>query len=149
MKYIFDIQEDGEAQLVTNLSGIDDLLFSRENNYILYDGDVYDYNFWDGTKIIEDQNRLAEEQYLAWKEQREISVDEIIITTSTGNQFDGHEMAQGRMARAVILMDDVMEIGWILADNSVAMITKAELLEALYLSGQEQSRLWTLDKPTV
>ncbi len=39
-------------------------------------------------------------------------------------------------------MQDGDTIEWVLADNRTIMATKAALAEALYLAGQEQSRLW-------
>jgi len=56
--------------------------------------------------------------------------------------FDGDEVSQGRMARAVSSMEDADTVLWVLADNSVIRATKAELREALRLAGSAQAAIW-------
>lgn len=80
-----------------------------------------------------------------WKAQREAAVATIVVHTSQGRAFDGDEVSQGRMARAVIaLMDQPpgTTVRWVLADNSAAMVGVAELKEALTLAGLRQTELW-------
>lgn len=76
------------------------------------------------------------------KQIRQAEVDAIQVITEAGNVFDGNEDAQTRMARAVISMTDTDTINWVLADNSIANVTKAELIEALRLAGLEMSNIW-------
>jgi hypothetical protein len=76
------------------------------------------------------------------KQVRAQEVSEIVVTTAAGNQFDGHEDAQNRMNRAINILTDADLIPWVLADNTVVNVGKAELLEALRLSGMAQSALW-------
>lgn len=76
------------------------------------------------------------------KQVRAQEVSEIVVTTAAGNQFDGHEGAQNRMNRAINILNDTDLVPWVLADNTVINASKAELLEALRLSGMEQSALW-------
>jgi hypothetical protein len=76
------------------------------------------------------------------KHVRAQEVSEIVVTTAAGNQFDGHEDAQNRMNRAVNILTDADLVPWVLADNTVMTVGKAELLEALRLSGMAQSALW-------
>lgn len=76
------------------------------------------------------------------KQQRMAEVDAIQVTTTSGKTFDGNEEAQTRMARAIISMNDQDTINWVLADNVVASVTKAELSEALKLAGLEMSSIW-------
>lgn len=83
------------------------------------------------------------------KQQRAIAVSAIKVTTSTGKVFDGDEASQGRIARAIIGLQaaNVGQIAWTLADNSVADVTLAELIEALILAGKEQANLWPILAP--
>lgn len=64
------------------------------------------------------------------------------MTTSAGNVFDGHEEAQNRMGRAVTSMEDADQLPWVLADNTVVLVSKAEIREALRLAGSEMARIW-------
>ena len=79
-----------------------------------------------------------------WKAQRELAVAAIKVTTAAGNVFDGDEVSQGRMARAILGLQASAEttVTWVLADNTVIAATAEELQEALALAGAEQARLW-------
>lgn len=80
-----------------------------------------------------------------FKAARANAVSRITVTTQAGNTFDGDEISQGRMARAILALQ-AAGVGsvtpWVLADNTVIQANDAELLEALTLAGLEQSRLW-------
>lgn len=81
----------------------------------------------------------------SYKARRAELVNSIKITTASGNQFDGDEVAQGRMSRSILgLPDDVTTIKWVLATGVAVPVNKPELKEALTLAGSEQARLWTL-----
>ena len=79
-----------------------------------------------------------------WKAERSEAVESIKVTTLAGNTFDGDEVSQGRMARAVSSMEDADTVLWVLADNSVIQATRAELREALRLAGSAQAAIWVL-----
>ena len=88
----------------------------------------------------------SEEQLRAdWKAERAAAVAAIKVTTAAGNVFDGDEVSQARMARAILGLQvaDVDTVTWVLADNTVIQVGAAELQEALMLAGAEQTRLWT------
>lgn len=78
------------------------------------------------------------------KAAREQAVARIKVTTSNGKTFDGDEVSQTRMARAVVALQAAgqSETVWVLADNTPATVTLAELAEALALAGAEQTQLW-------
>lgn len=76
------------------------------------------------------------------KQERAQAVNEIIVTTQAGNAFDGHEDAQNRIARALLGLGDADTLPWVLADNTIVQVTKAELQEALRLSGAAMAELW-------
>ena len=81
------------------------------------------------------------------KAAREAAVAAIKVTTTAGNTFDGDEISQGRMARAVIALSTGLapSVTWVLADNSVIQATAAELTEALVLAGQAQAAIWVIN----
>lgn len=76
------------------------------------------------------------------KAARATEVAAITVTTTTGKTFDGDEKSQDRMARAVATMEDTETILWVLADNTPATVTRAELREALRLAGEAQTEIW-------
>lgn len=78
----------------------------------------------------------------AWKSERSSAVSSIAITTAAGNTFDGDEISQGRMARAILALPEGQTVRWVLHDNTEIDATSAELREALALAGAEQARLW-------
>ena len=78
------------------------------------------------------------------KRQRQVIVDAIQVTTTSGKVFDGNEEAQTRMSRAI----QVAEIAgielttWVLANNVPTVVNLAELKEALVLSMQAMGAVW-------
>lgn len=78
------------------------------------------------------------------KDARLDAVSRIKVTTASGKTFDGDETSQTRMARAVVALQAAgqSETTWVLADNTPATVTLAELAEALALAGAEQTRMW-------
>lgn len=62
-----------------------------------------------------------------------------------GMIFDGNEEAQERMARAVTMADSMDETTeWVLHDNTVAIVTAAQLRQACRKAGKAQTALWTV-----
>jgi len=94
---------------------------------------------------LEAEKALIREQL---KQQRNEMVENIIVTTSTGKQFNGDETSQTRMARAIIAMQaaNVQSTTWVLATNDAVEVTVAELSEALVLAGQAQSAVWVIQE---
>lgn len=80
---------------------------------------------------------------VAAKKLRDAAVAAIKVTVN-GKLFDGDEVAQGRMARAVAAAESaaISTYQWKLADNSVAAVSLDELKQALALAFQAQSELW-------
>lgn len=80
------------------------------------------------------------------KIQRQLQVENIKVTTTSGKTFDGDETSQNRMARAVIALEamSVPSTIWVLADNTPTMATVAELKEALALAGAAQAAVWVI-----
>lgn len=90
----------------------------------------------------EESTKNAEAAMAYAKAQRAEAVRNIVVTTSTGKSFDGNEDAQNRMSRSSQLLTDEDELPWVLADATVANVTKAELTEALRLSGLAMAQIW-------
>lgn len=95
-------------------------------------------------------NEEKQAQVLAQaKEDRSRAVSEIIVEVD-GMNFDGDEESQTRMGRtiaaAVALGVDLTKEKrtWVLADNSIAEVTVAQLAKALQLAGDAQTELWTI-----
>lgn len=89
----------------------------------------------------------AEETRALAKLARAESVAAIKVTTAAGNTFDGDEISQGRMSRAVIALSTGLapSVSWVLADNTVIQATAAELTEALVLAGMAQAAVWVIN----
>lgn len=92
---------------------------------------------------------IAEKELEQAKAERAEAVSKIIVEVD-GMKFDGDETAQTRMGRTI---SAAMALGvdlntekrtWVLADNTVAKPTIAQLAKALELAGNEQTRLWTV-----
>lgn len=82
------------------------------------------------------------------KAERADAVSKITVEVD-GMVFDGDEEAQTRMGRTVAAAVaqgadlDTTYRTWVLADNTVAQVTVAQLAEALTLAGDAQTALWT------
>lgn len=78
------------------------------------------------------------------KIERSKAVDAIVVTIESGKKFDGDEVSQQRMSRAIQTMQIANQpsTSWVLATNEVSEVTLQELAEALMLSALEQSRIW-------
>lgn len=96
--------------------------------------------------LVDELNAKAERD--AFKAERQALVDTIKVTVAD-KVYDGDEISQARMARAIVAMSDTETVQWVLADNSVHYPTKAELTEALRLAGAEQTKLWIQENVNV
>lgn len=86
----------------------------------------------------------AEQRAKSLKTIRRTRVNKILATTASGKVFDGDELSQDRMIRAITIakIDGDTSTHWKLADNTVVLVTLAELEEAVSLAGREMSRIW-------
>ncbi len=78
--------------------------------------------------------------------QRAKAVNALTVKTAAGHVFDGDEISQTRMARAIIALQAMgtASVTWVLADNTVIDATPRELTEALALAGAAQAALWVI-----
>jgi hypothetical protein len=90
---------------------------------------------------------VAQASTYKWKESRTLAVSQIIVTTASGRRFDGGEVSQDRMGRAILGLQAGETQPWILADNQPGElpvdVTKEEFLEALRLAGKAQTAVWS------
>ncbi len=75
------------------------------------------------------------------KTKRTEAVSKITVEVD-GMVFDGDETSQARMSVASSTMTDDETNVWVLADNTVVQVTKAQLLQACRLARIAQSELW-------
>lgn len=105
----------------------------------------------DWSKLItaEDKAReRAEADYQTWKAARQQAVDAITVEVD-GLVFDGDELSQNRMARAVAAADALTETtDWTLHDNSVVTVTVLQLKIACRLAGEAQTVIWNEGRPS-
>jgi len=76
-----------------------------------------------------------------FKRDREVAVSSITVEVDD-LVFDGDELSQGRMTRAIVSLEQDEEMPWTLADNTIVSVTKDTLQKALKLAGARQSELW-------
>lgn len=88
---------------------------------------------------------LSEEERLSVRKLARSRAVSAIIVEVDGMKFDGDEVAQGRMARAlkVAELNNLDKTAWVLADNTVVEVTKKQLEEALTKAMLQQATLWT------
>lgn len=92
---------------------------------------------------------IADQELKEAKEERAKAVAAIKVEVD-GMTFDGDETAQSRMSRALTAAEAAGQdsTAWVLADNTVVTVTKAQLAQALALSMQEMAKLWTVPYQT-
>jgi len=88
-------------------------------------------------------NYFKEKKINELKQNRDSSVKQLVVTISNGIQLNGDETSQTRMTRAInVLPDDTTTIDWIDANNNLVQLTKPDLQEAVFLAGQEQTKIY-------
>ena len=85
---------------------------------------------------------VAMKQLVTAKAEREDYVSKIVVEVD-GMMFDGDETSQDRMARSIIALDLGEKVQWVLADNTIKMVTRAQLREALRKAGKAQTEIWS------
>ena len=95
-----------------------------------------------GTAPKFSDEEVAMKQLVAAKAEREDYVKRIVVEVD-GMMFDGDEVSQDRMARSIIALDLGEKVQWVLADNTIKMVTRAQLREALRKAGSAQTAIWS------
>lgn len=87
-------------------------------------------------------DEIAIEEMIKAKSERADYVSKIVVEVD-GMKFDGDETSQDRMARSVVALNDDSEtVQWVLADNTIAQVTRVQLKQALRLAGEAQTAIW-------
>lgn len=87
-------------------------------------------------------DEIAIEEMFKAKSERADYVSKIVVEVD-GMKFDGDETSQDRMARSVVALNDDNEtVQWVLADNTIAQVTRIQLKQALRLAGEAQTAIW-------
>ena len=87
-----------------------------------------------------------EAEYQTWKSERQNKVDNIEVEYN-GVIYQGDELSQTRMARAISAMDDNETIEWVAKDNSIQILSKADLSAILKEAGIKQTQIWNDGRP--
>lgn len=105
--------------------------------------------FWAQFGVTYSERELTPEEQEAQnlavaKRERAAKVAAIKVEVD-GMTFDGDEQAQSRMARAITAAETagLESTVWVLADNTVATVTKAQLQQALAKAMVAMGELWT------
>lgn len=85
---------------------------------------------------------IAQQELNKAKAERANAVENITVEVD-GMIFQGDETSQLRVARSIIALEDGETITWVLADDTIAQVTKAQLKEVLRKAGEKQTELWT------
>lgn len=88
------------------------------------------------------QELIDQENLIAAKSERADYVSKIIVEVDD-MMFDGDETSQDRMARSIVALNDGETVQWVLADNTIAQVTRAQLREALRKAGTAQTAIWS------
>lgn len=109
------------------------------------DPDIFDWDEnEDGSLNIrpKDPERVAEIKLRKARQDRANAVAVLTVTTQAGNTYDADLDSQRTMGTYLSALDDGDVIPWVLADNTVVQINKAELKEALRRAGAALAPLW-------
>ena len=88
------------------------------------------------------EEEIAAKELEKAKAERAEYVSKIVVEVD-GMKFDGDETSQDRMARSVVALNDDSEtVQWVLADNTIAQVTRVQLKQALRLAGEAQTAIW-------
>ena len=85
---------------------------------------------------------LSENVVRQAKQERAAEVEALTVEVE-GMVFDADETSQARMSVAASSMTDDETNVWVLHDNTVVQVTKAQLLQACRLARIAQSAVWT------
>ena len=94
------------------------------------------------TQFWEDDKWIEIERLVKAKSERADYVSKIIVEVDD-LMFDGDEVSQDRMARSIIALNLGEKVQWVLADNTIKMVTRAQLREALRKAGTAQTAIWS------
>lgn len=91
--------------------------------------------------------QIFQAEYNAWKTGRSIAVDNIVVTYN-GVDYQGDEVSQGRLSRAILaLPDDTTTLSWVALDNTEHALTRVDMKMMLLDAGMQQAAIWSTGRP--
>lgn len=100
-------------------------------------------------ETLEDKlDKQKQAEYQAWKSDRQNKVDNLEVEHN-GVIYQGDELSQTRIARAISVMDDNETTEWVAKDNSIQTLNKADLSAILKEAGIKQTLIWNENRPEV
>ena len=109
----------------------------------------------DWIKLTEEEIELhlnppltAEQIYNNWKSERQNKVDNLEVVHND-IVYQGDEVSQTRIARAIAVMDDTETTKWVAKDNSIQTLNKADLSAILKEARIKQTLIWNKNRPEV
>ncbi len=101
------------------------------------------------TSIAQFEQQQAQERALnEFRAQRQQALDNAVVTTALGNQYDADEKSIGRMANALLAITsepDHYSLLWSMANTGIGVMTKttkSDLAEAHRLAVTNMSAIW-------
>ena len=106
------------------------------------------FGVWNGNEWVSDVEKTKQAEYQTWKYERQNKVDNIEVIHNEV-VYQGDELSQTRMARAISVMDDDETTQWVAKDNSIHTLNKADLSAILKEAGIKQTLIWNENRPKV
>ena len=75
-------------------------------------------------------------------EERDEALEKLVVTTLSNKTFLVDEASQNKMCRCIVILEDLEVMPWVLLDNSIVLVDKVELKEALRLAGEAMVDMW-------
>ena len=134
----YRLNSDGSVLDWSESKYSDDCLFTEKEIVTAWDGLTY----VSGEEPEKPKEMIEAEMLAQAKKERANAVKRLTVEVD-GMVFDGDEVSQARMSVAASSMSDDETNVWVLHDNNVVRVTKAQLLEACRLARIAQSAIWT------
>ena len=109
----------------------DNLIYPIKDNYIFKDN-----------KLEQVQDIRKKETSIKELKQKRTQDTQNIQVQVQDNIFAGDEESQGRLARAISVLQEGESTIWITENNGAQEVLREDLQEALKLAGQEQTKIW-------
>lgn len=139
------IEHNGAFYSVRNQGDREVLGITEVPDPVYPDPDLF---FWteneDGSLNItpKTEEQVAQVMLTRAKQERSATVARLSVTTQAGHTYDADKDSQIMMGAYLAAMDPGDIIPWVLADNTIVQIDKAELKEALRLAGAAMATVW-------
>lgn len=78
------------------------------------------------------------------KSTRSLILEGLVVTTSSGRSYDGDLESQTRIATSIASMSSNELTPWVLSDDTVAQVSREELLEALRIMRKKTTSIWII-----